>query len=81
MTYGETDTYTQKQFAISYKHKDKWVGKEPQGKTPRFQNMMKLLSKEKYLNVVFTGTALRRVVIPAERIWAVMFRRMPIPFP
>ena len=58
MTYGETDTFTQKQFAISYKHKDKWVGKEPQGKTPRFQNMMKLLSKEKYLNVVFYGDSI-----------------------
>ena len=58
MTYGETDTYTKKQFAISYTHDDKWAGKVPQGKAERFPNMIKLLSKEKYLNVVFYGDSI-----------------------
>ena len=58
MTYGETDTYTKKQFAISYTHDDKWAGKVPQGKAERFPNMRKLLSKEKYLNVVFYGDSI-----------------------
>lgn len=58
MTYGETDTYTKKQFAISYTHDDKWAGKVPQGKGERFPNTIKFLSKEKRLNVVFYGDSI-----------------------
>ena len=58
MTYGETDTYTKKQFAISYTHDDKWAGKIPQGKAKRFPNAMKLLSQEKHLKVVFYGDSI-----------------------
>ena len=58
MTYGETDTYTKKQFAISYTHDDKWAGKVPQGKATRFSNTRKKLSADKNLNVVFYGDSI-----------------------
>ena len=58
MTYGETDTYTKKQFAISYTHDDAWRGEVPQGKAERFSNTIKLLSDKSVLNVVFYGDSI-----------------------
>ena len=58
MTYGETDTYTKKQFAISYRHEDKWCGKVPQGKTTHFINTHKKLFVDKNLKVVVYGDSI-----------------------
>ena len=58
MTYGEADTYTKKQFAISYIHEDKWSGKLPQGKATRFMNTHSKLSKGKSLKVVVYGDSI-----------------------
>lgn len=58
MTYGEADTYTKKQFAISYMHDDKWRGKEPQGKESRFVNVHKKLTSDRHLKVVFYGDSI-----------------------
>ena len=58
MTYGETDTYTKKQFAISYQHDGVWTGKIPQGKAQRFSNTLNLLAGKKSLKVVFYGDSI-----------------------
>ena len=58
VTYGEADTYTKKQFAISYVHSDSWVGAIPKGKSERFSNTLRLLSEANRLNAVFYGDSI-----------------------
>ena len=58
MTYGETDTYTKKQFAISYEHDDKWNGEIPKDNKDRFLNVIKKLQNNEKIKIVVYGDSI-----------------------
>lgn len=58
MTYGERDTYTKKQFAISYEHEETWNGYIPEGKPNRFPNLYAKAKSGKPLKTVVYGDSI-----------------------
>lgn len=57
-SFGEEDTYTKKQIAVSYTHKGVWTGSIPQGKAQRFQSFHKKLKNQERIDLVFYGDSI-----------------------
>lgn len=58
LKYGEGDTFTKKQIAVSYFHKDKWDGPVPQGKSDKFVNTIRKLKEKKPCKLLFYGDSI-----------------------
>lgn len=58
LKYGEGDTFTSKQIAVTYRTEDVWSGEIPQGKTHKFQNTVDALNHKKKLKILFYGDSI-----------------------
>ena len=58
LKYGEVDTFTKKQLAVSYVHKDEWDGPIPQGKSDKFVNVIRKLKKGSPCKFLFYGDSI-----------------------
>ena len=58
LKYGEGDTFTKKQLAVSYFHEDKWNGPVPQGKSDKFVNVIRKLKGGKPCKFLFYGDSI-----------------------
>lgn len=58
LKYGEGDTFTSKQIAVTYCTKDVWTGDIPQGKAEKFKNSVHSLKKKRSLKFLFYGDSI-----------------------
>lgn len=58
LKYGEGDTFTSKQIAVTYCTKDEWTGKIPQGKTHKFNHTISSLKNKSDLIFLFYGDSI-----------------------
>ena len=58
LAYGEEDTFTKFQIAVSYTHKDVWKGRTPTGKKLRFRGFFDKLAAGERINVTFYGDSI-----------------------
>lgn len=58
MTFGETDSYSKFQFAISYIHDDEWKGSIPLSKAQRFPNVHAKLKQKQPLHITVYGDSI-----------------------
>lgn len=58
LVFGEKDTITKRQVAISYSHTDRWKGVVPIGKCERFSHLHHILESNKELKLTFYGDSI-----------------------
>lgn len=58
LKYGEGDTFTKNQIAVTYRHKGTWQGSVPQGKSARLQHALTKIKTGDELNVVYYGDSI-----------------------
>lgn len=58
LAYGEMDTFTCKQIAVTYKKKSNWTGRVPQGKSERLPLFTQKLYNKGKLNLTFYGDSI-----------------------
>lgn len=58
LKYGEGDTFTKMQIAITYTHKDKWEGPVPQGKSGKFSQVLQKLKRGEKCKLLFYGDSI-----------------------
>ena len=58
LKYGEGDTFTRKQIAITYCHADTWQGTKPQGKSSRLANVLTKIKNADDVNIVYYGDSI-----------------------
>lgn len=58
LKYGEGNTFTQKQIAVSYVHEDKWCGPVPCGKSEKFARLLKKLRNGEPCKLLFYGDSI-----------------------
>lgn len=56
--YGEGDTFTSRQIAVTYEHDSPWQGSVPAGKAERFRPFLEKLEKGEQTTVVFYGDSI-----------------------
>ena len=58
LKYGEGDTFTSKQIALTYRTKEEWEGEIPQGKAHKFRNTVFSLKNKKDMKFLFYGDSI-----------------------
>lgn len=58
LKYGEGDTFTKKQIAITYAHSDCWEGPVPQGKSEKFAEVIRKLKAGERCKFLFYGDSI-----------------------
>ena len=58
MKYGEEDTFTRKQIAVSYVHGGEWKGRVPASKSDRLAKFTEKLRKKQSVTAVFYGDSI-----------------------
>ena len=58
LKYGEGDTFTKMQVAITYTHDDCWTGPVPQGKSEKFSTALSKLKTGKKCKMLFYGDSI-----------------------
>lgn len=58
LRYGEGDTFTSKQIAVTYTHSDAWTGPIPQGKSENFSKTLTKLKKGEKCKFLFYGDSI-----------------------
>lgn len=56
--YGERDTFTSRQVAVTYRHDDRWRGAVPKGKKEKFSHFFNKLANGENPAVVFYGDSI-----------------------
>lgn len=56
--YGEGDTFTSRQIAVTYTHDRPWSGSVPEGKSERLRTFLEKLGRQEKTNVVFYGDSI-----------------------
>lgn len=56
--FGEADTFTKRQIAVSYRHKQKWTGAVPQSKRAVFEEALKKLERKEPFDLLFFGDSI-----------------------
>ena len=58
LAYGEGDTFTRNQVAVTYRTNAKWQGKVPQGKCERLGGFLSKLENKQPINLTFYGDSI-----------------------
>lgn len=58
LKYGETDTFTRKQIAVTYTHSKPWTGPVPAGKSEKFQKTLAKLRAGEKTKILFYGDSI-----------------------
>lgn len=58
LKYGEGDTFTSKQIAVTYIKNEAWSGEIPQGKTEKFKNALRAMKNGGGLKILFYGDSI-----------------------
>ncbi len=58
LKYGEGNTFTKNQIAITYRHADTWQGTKPQGKSTRLANVLTKIRNAEDVNIVYYGDSI-----------------------
>ena len=58
LKYGEGDTFTKNQIAVTYRHNGTWQGTIPQGKSARLQNVLTKIKNADDVNIVYYGDSI-----------------------
>lgn len=58
LVYGEEDTFTKNQIAVSYTTTQRWTGFIPQGKSQRFSEALRKLKSAETLKITFYGDSI-----------------------
>jgi lysophospholipase L1-like esterase len=58
LKYGEGDTFTRKQIAVTYRHAGTWQGTKPQGKSARLASVLTKIKNADDLNIVYYGDSI-----------------------
>lgn len=58
LKYGEQDTFTKKQIAVTYTHSEPWEGPVPAGKSDRLPNALAKIKGGETVNLLFYGDSI-----------------------
>lgn len=58
LTFGECNTFTDRQIAVTYLKEEEWKGSVPQGKSEKFKNTLEKLVKGEKIKFLFYGDSI-----------------------
>jgi lysophospholipase L1-like esterase len=86
LKYGEADTFTSKQIAVTYRHNEEWKGSIPYGQSDKLTNFINKIKSDNETNILFygdsittgcnaSGTSYGGNVMPNADSWPVMIKK------